>query len=396
MRASFLVCVFALACGDPPAEPTPVAPASAEQPAVHTRRLELPHVAVDAPASFVDLEPDRVERLRQAALQQDPAGTAEVMAVRAPSSMTDGTIYIQSGAARRSTSAQALTVKQALEKESEHMHALLKGPGGGAVDFSATSKDDALEVRASIRMNQGDRAVSLRLAAALFVRPDGRLGTESIACMADPTKADDLCNPAFDSHRFTLPASKRKFDEVLPPNTRPLGFVRDRDVAGIVFGASVADFRAACRKAGHGVDPYDWKVEPPQVKEWVKDGRMSSCTGLPVPGTGETAFGLGKVVGVNAMVTDGKVATATIFLDVPPEQVGSRMAEAYPEGVADRGLVVHVIATAPPNDDDLVSVTVGTSNVRGAKSSVTFMSKRGSTAPPLPGAPPPPPKTPPR
>ncbi|NUO51118.1 MAG: hypothetical protein HOV80_19855 [Polyangiaceae bacterium] len=388
MRAVLLICAVTVACETRPDEPLPPpSPLSAEA-APTKRRLELSDVAAEAPLGFVDLEPDRIERLRQAALRGDPTATAKVVGVRAPGPMLGGTVYIQSGDARRSVSAKDLTVKEALELEGEIMRQMMSTPATKVIDFTTTPKDNALEACTKFSMGQGDKVAILRLCANLFVRPDGRLAAQAVACMGESQGADALCNPVMESRKFTLDPSRKRFDEVLPANAKPLGFIDGHDVAGVVFGASVADFRAACKKAGHSVDQYDWALEIGAVKDWVKKGLMSKCSGLPRAGTGATAFDLGKVVEVGAIFTDNQIASGTYVLDAPVEEVDARVSEAYPDGLADLGMNVHVIAVDPKEEDDLLSVSVGPSRVRGAKTSVTFLSKRGMSAPPLPGLPP--------
>ncbi len=386
MRAALILCAITAACESRPPEPEGTPPSSAGVAAPPTRRLQLPEVAVDAPADFVDLEPDRVERLRQAAVRYDSTGVATVVGLRAPATMLDGTIYIQSGHARRGTSLKEITVKQALELESQVMREMMSVPGAAVLDFTAAPKDDALETCSTMRMGQGDKAALLRLCAVVYVRPDGRLGASSVACMGDPARADALCKPVMESRRFTLDPGRRKLDEVLPRNDKPLGFVSGSDVAGVVFGSSLADFRAACRKAGHVIDRYDWKNEIPQVNAWVRGGLMSKCSGLPRPGTGPTAFDLGNVVELNVIFAGGKIGSASFFLDTPMEVVEARLAEAHPDGITELGRNVHLIGT-PKDDDNLASVSVGPTQVPGAKSVVTFLSKRGMDGPPLPGMP---------
>jgi hypothetical protein len=113
---------------------------------------------------------------------------------------------------------------------------------------------------------------------------------------------------------------------------------------------------------------------------------MSKCSGLSRAGSGTTAFDLGNVIEVNVILAGGKIGSASFFLDAPMEVVEARLAEAYPDGITELGRNVHLIGT-PEKDDDLVSVAVGPTQVPGAKSVVTFLSKRGMDAPPLPGMP---------
>ncbi len=164
-------------------------------------------------------------------------------------------------------------------------------------------------------------------------------------------------------------------------STRPLSFVRGREVAGIVFGTTLADFRLACGGAGLKVDAFDAEDESEAVldKRWM--GRISKCSGLPRA----AGFDLGKVLEVGVTFHDGRLGATYVFVDAAPDVVEARLAAAYPETITDLDRMVHVIGAAK-EEDDLVSVAVGPTRVRGAASVVTFLSERGKKAP-LPGAP---------
>lgn len=336
------------------------------------RELSLPGVVVRAPASFVDLEPDKVERLRQAALAAAPDQDVTVVAVRHPDGLGQGSVQLQ-----RSVDPDATrygdTVRAALETLEADLRTQLAASGASVVTVDATEREGGREICSTVELTDGTHTERLYNCVLAAVDPEKRVVLSGINCMGgDPA----FCAEVLASRRYT-PGDVLPMDAPLPaPVATGVPGISEAAAWGVTFGISRDTFRKGCAAAGHRVDAYDWSLEAPVVKEWFDRGRVSSCGGLPTA----PPSSFGPVVSTSAIFDQDQLVALTVFLAQAPEAVEVVLAEAWPESMEGQGQILHLIDQQAV-EHALISVTVAASGVVGARSSVTFLSARGSTAP---------------
>jgi hypothetical protein len=333
------------------------------------RALALPGVAVKVPASMVDLEPDKVERLRQSALAQAPDQTVDLVALRDPAGMSAGAVYVQRSVDPDATRYGA-TVGEALRALEDQ----LRDAMGASADLQGADRDGGREICGTVDVARDDQHVPVRTCVLATVDPQRRVLLLAVTCLGG---AATLCDGVFATRTYD-PGEVLPLDTAFPPPPPPAGLpgVAGATAWGVPFGGSRAAFQAACARAGHQVDAFDWAVEAPQVRAWFDQGRVSQCTGLPAPTSAE----LGPLVTTSALFDHDQMFALTLFLDTAPDALEARIAAAYPASAQGVGQVMHVI-DEDAVDDQVISVTVAPSAVKGARSSLTFLSARGAYAP---------------
>jgi hypothetical protein len=120
----------------------------------------------------------------------------------------------------------------------------------------------------------------------------------------------------------------------------------------------------------------DWATEGPQVRAWFEAGRVAQCSGTP------TRTDVFTVLQVNVIFEADQLASASIYVAEPMADVERVLARSWPNAIEDFGRIVHIVdPDAAP--DAVMSAGVGPSAVAGARSVVTFLSRRGLEMPAL-------------
>lgn len=379
MRVLPALALGVLACT--PSAPAPAGRA-APTPAPASVRFAASGQSTAVPADFRDLEPARVDALRASAEREQPTATVTIAGKRAPEGLGHGMVYLQRGEAPREPTTRPRSVEATLDRMAADLVARLAAEGLDVQRQDLAIAGDALDGTIIARMTRDNRTIETRLHLRITVPDARRIVTRSLGCMADNWHAESVCGPIFAAHTFdpepTLPRS-----EPLPANAeqRPLPGVGPRSVDGVAFGATRDEFITACRDAGFDVDRIDPAAHPPHVLTWYAEGRMVRCAGLPPPASGPR-LDLGRVVEVNAVLVDGRVAVVSLDLDADVEPVAARLSAAYPDIALAPTRVLHTIAE-DATGDDLLRVGLDESGVPGARSAVHFVSRRGADGPPV-------------
>jgi hypothetical protein len=316
------------------------------------RPLALAGLQVDVPAQFVELEAAELDRLRVAVQAAAPDQVHVLSAARHPAGADVAVVQLQRSLAA-TAGRHGATVDAALAGVEAELRAGLPADGLTA------------EARAGGR-DLCWTAGAVHTCALAQVTPSQELLVRSVTCSAVNA---GLCARVLAS-RHLEPVEVLPLDTPLPVAGLP--GVKANRVWGVELGSTRSEFHAACRAAGRTIDGYDWAVEPAVVKDWVESGRAARCSDLPTP-----PVGLGRVTAASAVFAADRLVGLTVYLDTPPEVVEAVVASAYPQAIAGEDQVLHVV-DAEAADYSLLSVTVLGSSAPGARSSLTFLTRRGA------------------
>lgn len=308
---------------------------SPETPAGQSVRVK--GIAMTVPESFVPLEADRQERLRAAALAEEPQSIVTVDARRAASGMRPGTAYVLRLEAPKDPRDQHGTVREMLRRAEAELRLQMKLRGTSESLWDFKYEADRLDGLARATMTQGTRSVVLEMRTVVFIAPDNQIVTLGAQCVAESSR---LCEPLLRA-AVVDDEPRRAFDEVVgPPAPRHTAF------AGFEFGISREAFRAACRGARHAVDRFDWPKEPPGTRTEFDAGRLARCSGSPAAWDG------GNVQAVAGHFEDDRLVVLTVGSADDNVMVRDRLVAKHADGfiVPDAGLIfVDLLAegTAP-------------------------------------------------
>jgi hypothetical protein len=229
-------------------------------------------ISMTVPENFVPLEADRQERLRAAALAEEPRSIVTVDARRAASGMGPGTAYVLRLEAPKDPRVQHGTVRDMLRWAEAELRLQMKLRGTSESFWDFKYEADRLDGMARATMTQGTKSVVLELRTVVFITPDDRVVSLGAQCMAESSR---LCEPLLRA-AVVDDEPRRAFDEIVGPAAP-----RHTTFAGFEFGSGREAFRAACRKARHAVDRFDWPKEPPGTRAQFDAGRLARCSGSP-------------------------------------------------------------------------------------------------------------------
>jgi hypothetical protein len=200
----------------------------------------------------------------------------------------------------------------------------LRGTSESLWDFKYEA--DRLDGMARATMTQGTHSVVLEMRTVVFITPDDRVVTVGAQCMAESSR---LCEPLLRA-AVVEDEPRRAFDDVVgPPASRHTAF------AGFEFGIGREAFRAACRKARHTVDRFDWPKEPPVTRAHVDSGRLARCSGSP------EAWDGGNVQAVDGHFDADRLVALTFASSDDTVVVQGRLVAKHADGfiLPDAGLV---------------------------------------------------------
>lgn len=384
MRATpALVAFVLLACTradpPPPARKAPAAPPPAPAPVAFTHDGQ----TIRVPATWRDLEPEREAALLRSALDEAPRETITLEGKRHPDGLARGAVYLQTSRGPRDPTTRPRTVRELHERYIEDFNVRLADSGLEVTHQDIAIRGDHLEGTMHGRMQRDGRTIETRLRQRVVVPDRDTTLMHSVGCMADVWHVEEACAPILAAHTFD-PAATLPLAEVLPANAvqRPLPGVGKRSVEGVTFGISHDQFAAACRRAGHRLNPADLAAEPEHIRTWFAERRMADCSGLPRSASGPH-LDLGDVPRINAVFTDDHLSVLSIHLATELDVVAARLVEAYPDTSYDQGRVLHHIDDAATGDD-LLRVGIDGSAAPGSRSALHFVSHRGANAPPVP------------
>ncbi len=266
--------------------------------------------SMDVPPGFVPLEPERVERLRQAALGMDPTATVTMDAKRGKS-MMDGVGYVQRSETKLSSlhkhgRARDVYAREMASLEIMWMIAGLKivsletkvGPGGGTA-CSVTIQ------------SQRGQSVELHSCMQETMTRDG-LTVVGASCMQ--AVGASLCAKMMESRRFdTGPGID--LDESMGPPIAAL------DLGAFSLGATKEAFLEACKK--HGLKPLDPAKEKGEVRAALEAGQAFGCKGS------DPKFAWGPLTRVTGDALNGRVGSLVFEVQRPPEENNRKLDEVY-------------------------------------------------------------------
>jgi hypothetical protein len=214
-RAPALVAAL-LAC-TPTDPPPPRAAPHVPAPSAPTRSLALPELGLHVPAEFVELEPDRVARLRDSALREAPDAAITLAGARAPDGLMRGMVYVQHSVLPRDPATDPLSVRQALARMGDDLRARVAAVDPGLGDVSLEERGDGLEGCFALVMRRDDRSVETRTCTRIEIPDDAHARVRVASCMADTAHVAAVCAPILASLAYT-PAPALPLDHQLPAN----------------------------------------------------------------------------------------------------------------------------------------------------------------------------------
>lgn len=171
------------------------------------------------------------------------------------------------------------------------------------------------------------------------------------------------------------------------PSAPPSAEHADRHVAsdwlgGFEPGATSAELRAACEGAGHRWNAFDEADEAPLVQAWVASGRVARCSGLAHD------WAWGDVLQVNFALYRDRLVGMTAYVDGDPGVPRAELERvAVQQLPGPSGRVVYLLERDPQGYAPAsVSLAPPAPAVAGARFGLTYTSRAGMDAPPLPSS----------
>ena len=165
--------------------------------------LELTGFRVDAPASFLDLEPERVAQLEEAPRSTDPNASSQVRAVRGERS-SEGTVMLIR-VVHPQAQLEGATVQDALRTAIERDLGAARGPGATILSHEVTPGASWLDSSLHASVRQGGVELQIRTRSTYWLEPDGDLVVVGVSCMAPPNVGRQMCPAVIAS--LTRPAT---------------------------------------------------------------------------------------------------------------------------------------------------------------------------------------------
>jgi hypothetical protein len=192
-------------------ERSPVPPQS-------TRELGVDGLKVQVPTGLVPLEDDRIQRLRDSYVRQEPGSEVSIWGVRG-ATLADATVYVAYSESHRNLPAGLRTVRDALSAAVQDTLDVLRKGGAKVRDLQATARNGGLET-CVVAVFPEPQLPPSRLCALYYLAADVRLRTLSTTCMARDTA---LCERVLSSRTYAVTGALdlAKSLEVAPPPTGP-------------------------------------------------------------------------------------------------------------------------------------------------------------------------------
>ncbi len=167
-----------------------------------TQALEVEGVKVQVPASFVPLEPERVDRLAASAEEQEPGAEVSIVGARAPTSMSQGAVYVQRSAVRRPVGPGPATVREALVQFSRELQQASQSAGAVVAAVVTRERDQGLEICMTVALSgPTGEVVAPRVCSLLFLGANERLRALVVNCMAPD---QELCRRILETRRYAV------------------------------------------------------------------------------------------------------------------------------------------------------------------------------------------------
>lgn len=365
--------VVALAgCRSKPEEPAPKPTASGE---ASERALKVNGIEVQVPRTMISLEADRVERLEQAAQREQPSAKYTIKAVRDPSSMIDGTVYVHRSDITRPLTPGFSTVREALAANVAETAQFLSASGARIVHTDQKERDGGIEVCYEAQMSGGPgKVAALHVCTLFYLHPEERLRGLTVNCMSAP--GEPLCPRVLSTRKYAPDAAMALDAKLSPVIARGLAGMEKRRALGVTFGMTRAAFVASCRKARRMPDEYDWAVEDPIVRSWLEKGLVSKCSG-PL-----AASDWIDVVETHVRFHEDQVVSMTVFASNEQADLERKLGDAYPDSGREHGRSIHLV-DRNATGLEIVSIGVGPSSIPKGRSSLTVLTRDGMAAPAL-------------
>lgn len=313
------------------------------------------------PKDFIALEPERVRRLKDAALARDPTGKLELDAKRAPARLSDGTAYVMRLELPPKEELLHGTVADLLERILAEVHLEMEVTlGADRIEkLDVRKRTSSSEICTSAVMGDGVNVATVHSCSVFYVLPDRRI--ESVTAVCVDTPAQRACDPILERRELDTPADALVASEVLGPRRPPV------DYSGFTLGQTREDLLAACEAAGlQAVDP---KTEPPAIAALLTAGTLASCKGKPKD------FAFGPLVQVTAQLDQAKVISFIFDLDAAQADVGKKIDAAYgSQEIREEATGLRYVAPAAKGHE-LLTVRVAGPTIVDARSALMVMSR---------------------
>lgn len=189
------------------------APLSPRERPADWRDLELGEARVHVPEALVDLEEERLERLRQAPRRQDPFATVEVVGVRGANMMFGTVTLMRVRHARDRPS--GMNVRRALEAsiDSDRQYASRQGV---EAEIAVEAGPQWIKSRFRKVVRQNGVTASVEAHSYHWVGVDGYLHSLTAQCMGLPEHADALCARVLGSFELARSPEALPLDASIP------------------------------------------------------------------------------------------------------------------------------------------------------------------------------------
>lgn len=149
---------------------------------------------------------------------------------------------------------------------------------------------------------------------------------------------------------------------------------------GFTAGGTVATLRDECEAAGHDWNEMSPEDELPIVHAWLDAGLVARCSGIP------RAWAWGRVVQANFQLYEGRSVGMTFYVDGEVEDVREELERiAQDRQPGPNGRVIYMVdRDATEHEPITVSLSPAAPSVEGARFGLTYTSRAGIAAPPLP------------
>ncbi len=265
---------------------------------------------MEVPADFVPLEPERVERLRQAALGMDPTATVTMDAKRGKS-MLDGVGYVQRSETKLWNLHKHGLARDVYAREMASLELMWRIAGLQIVSMeSKVAPAGGTACSVTIQSQRG-QSVELHSCMQETMTHDG-LTVVGASCMQ--AVGASLCKKMMESRTFeTGPGIG--LDESMGPPIAPF------DIGAFTLGATKEALLDACQK--HGLKPLEPAKEQSALKGPLEAGQLAGCRGT------DPKFVWGPLSLVTADMLNGRVASLSFEVERAPEENNRKLDEVY-------------------------------------------------------------------
>lgn len=277
-------------------------------------RVSVRGASMEVPPDFVELEPERIERLRQAALGMDPTSTVTIDAKRGKT-MMEGVGYVQRSQTKLSGVQKHGRLREVYAREMASLELMWIMAGLQIRSFeSKVAPSGASACSVTIQTQRGE-------SVELFTCMQETITREGIAIVgANCLQAvgASLCAKMMET-RVLDTGPGLGLEEVMGPPIEPL------ELGAFALGHSRDAFAAACKK--HGLKPLRPEKEPGAMGAALASGKLVGCAGS------DPKFAWGGLERVTGDIVEDRVAGLLFDVQRPAGENDRKLVSTYGDDV---------------------------------------------------------------